>query len=151
MPVLRGSPRPKRSVERRQVVNAAQRKAVAYVASRSFFGIEIPVVLRNRSLVHGRAKVRRIGQVLGVSVVRKKTQPVRIAAAHVRVTSVVPALRRFLQQVDGADRKCLALNDGSGAAARQYGPGHKRQRLEGTPRSKRPGPRQSVIDQVRAL
>ncbi len=124
---------------------------MAYITARPFFGVEVQVVLRDGRFVHGRAKVRRIGQVLGIGIVGQKAQAVRIATSQVNVARVVPALRCVLQQVDGADRESLALDNGGRATRRQLGPGNKCQRLERTPGAQRAGSGKRVIDQVRSL
>src|SRR5438270_4002083 len=75
----------------------------------------------------------------------------RIVAADVDVAGIVPALGAVLEQVDGADRKGLALDDGGGAAGRQCCVGHECEGLEGAARPKRSWARERVVDQVSAL
>jgi len=100
-----------RFAEGRQVVNAAEREAVAYVASRALFGVEIEVVLRieassigSGSLEHRSGSWRRCSS-------QGSLDRASSGGAGSR-SGVVPALGRILEQVDGADGKCLALDDG---------------------------------------
>ena len=116
MPILRQHLRPQHAAVSRNIVNAAQRESMPHVAPRPFFSIQVEVVLRNRRFVHGRPEVRRVAQVLRQRVVGQKAQPVGVPASHVDVARVVPVLRAVLQQVDGADRKGLALYYGIRAA-----------------------------------
>src|SRR5579864_7170356 len=106
-----------------------------HVAARSFLGLQVPIVLRNRRFIHGGTKVGRIGQILGKGVVGEKAETVGISAPDVDVAGVVPALRGIFQKVDGAYRKRFALYDCVCTAWRQLGSGNKRQRLEGSARS----------------
>src|SRR5580765_2990265 len=91
--------------QRRNVVDRAKGEAMPDITARTPLGIEVAIVLRNRRLKHRRTKIRRVAQILGPGIVRKKRQPLRISTSHVDVTCVVPALRRVLEQVDGAHRK----------------------------------------------
>src|SRR5256885_645047 len=75
----------------------------------------------------------------------------RVPAAQVDVAGVVPTLRAVFQQVDRADRKCFALNDGVSTACGEFGAVDKCKRFEWAARSKRTGAGQRVVDQVRAL
>ena len=74
-----------------------------------------------------------------------------VSASDIDVAGVVSALRGVLQEVDGADRKRLALDDGVGAARGQDGAGHEGQRLKGTAWSEQAGARRSIVDQMRTL
>src|SRR5438128_2279269 len=90
-------------VPRWNVVNGTQRKAVADVAGGTALSVEGAIVLRDRRLEHGRAKIGRIAQIFRPRVVCKKSKSAGITTADVHVARVVPALRAVLQQVDGAD------------------------------------------------
>src|SRR5205085_7602517 len=111
----------------------------------------IAVVLRDRAFVHGRAEVGRVRQVLGIGVIRQKAETAGILPANIYVTGVVPTLRRIFEQIDCADRERLALDDGVGAARREYCVWNKTECLERTARAERAGSRRRVMDQVRAL
>src|SRR5438046_8081539 len=104
------------------------------------------VILRNGGLVHGGTEIRSIGEALGKRVVGKKTQAVRITAAEVDVTRVVPALRAVFEEIDGADRESQALNDSIGATRGQRSIGHEGKRFERAARAERSGPRKRVVD-----
>src|SRR6267154_80432 len=151
MPVLAYQTNPLPPLKRRNIVNAAQRETMADVTARAFFKVHIPIVLGNRRLVHRRSEVRRVGQILGEGVVGQKAKPMRIAAADIHVSGVVPALRGILEQINGADRESFALHDSRSTARRQYRSRNKCERLERTPRAKRTRSRESVVDQMRSL
>src|SRR6267142_6444583 len=151
MPVLSYEAKPFLAPESRNIVNAAQREAMPDVAPRALFKVQIPIVLRDGGFVHGRTEVRRVGQILGEGIVGQKAEPMRIAAADIHVTRVVPTLRGVFQQIDGADRESFTLHYGGGAARRQHRTRHKSKRLEGAPRAKRARSGESVVDQVRSL
>src|SRR5579871_1141519 len=151
LPVLGDEASPVLPPECRNRVDAAERQAMANVAARPFLGGEIVVVLRNRGFVHGRAEVRRVSQILRERVIRQQAQAVRILAAYVDVTRVIPTLCRIFESIDSADGKSLALNRGSGAARGQNRSRHKAQSLERAPRTKRSGSRRSVVDEVSPL
>ena len=51
-PVLRQRSAEARAVPRRRVIDAAERKAMAYVAGRAELGLEIIIVLRNGRFIH---------------------------------------------------------------------------------------------------
>jgi len=53
----------------------------------------------------GERKSGALRQILGEGIVGQKAEPMRIAAADIHVTRVVPTLRGVFQQIDGADRK----------------------------------------------
>src|SRR6266478_1913774 len=151
MPVLAYQTNPLPPPKRRNIVNAAQREAMAHVTAGAFFEVQIPIVLGNRRLVHRRTEVRCVGQILCEGVVRQKTEPVRIPAADIHVSGVVPALRGIFEQIDGADRESFALHHGGSAAGRQHRSRNKCERLERTPWAKWTRSRESVVDQMRSL
>src|SRR5882762_6808138 len=151
MPVLGYQAKPFLPPESGNIVNAAQGETVADVTARALFGVQIPIVLRDGRFVHRRTEVRRVGQILGEGIVGQKAEPMRIAAADIHVTRVVPTLRGVFQQIDGADRESFTLHYGGGAARRQHRARHKSKRLEGAPRAKRTRSGESVVDQVRSL
>ena len=72
----------------------------------------------------------------------------RVSAAHVYVTRVIPTLRRVFQQIDRADGKGLALDDGVGATGHENRTRDKAQRMERTPRPERSRSRRRVVDKV---
>jgi len=74
----------------------------------------------------------------------------RIAASHIDVSRVVPALRAVLEQIDGAYRKGLALNNGVRATGRQLRVRHESERLERPPRPERPGPGRVLLSSALA-
>src|SRR5262249_13588145 len=76
VPVLRDELCPLRPAVRRNVVHAADCKAMPHITPGTFFRRQVTVVLRNRRLIHRRAKIRRVGQILRKCVIRKKTQSV---------------------------------------------------------------------------
>ena len=84
---------------------------MANITARTFLSGEVAIVLRDRAFIHGRTKIRSVGEVFGKGVVRKKAQAVGIRAANVHISRVIPALGRVFQQVNRADREGLALND----------------------------------------
>src|SRR5437879_2894157 len=90
MPVLGNEAKPFLPPESGNVVNAAQGEAVLHVATWTFFGAEIPVVLWDGCFVHRRPEVRSVGQILGEGVVGQNAEPMRIAAADIQVARVVP-------------------------------------------------------------
>src|SRR5712664_809754 len=151
MPVLGYQAKPSLPPESGNIVNAAQGETLADVTAGAFFGVQIPIVLRDGGFVHGRTEVRRVGQILGEGIVGQEAEPMRIAAADIHVTRVVPTLRGVFQQIDGADRESLTLHNGSGAARSQHRAWHKSKRLKGAPRAKWARPGESVVDQVRSL
>ena len=75
----------------------------------------------------------------------------RVLAAHVYVSGVVPTLGRVLEKINGAHRKGLALDHRIRTAGRKHGSRNKTQSLEGTTRPQRPRPGRRVVDQVSAL
>ena len=75
---------------------------------RPLFGVQVVIVLRRGRLEHRRAEVRRVLERLGEGVVGQEAEAVGIAAPHVHVAGVIPALRGVFEQIDGADRKCRA-------------------------------------------
>src|SRR5207245_6907432 len=117
LPISCGGTGPGVVAHRWNRIDSAQSKAVPHVTSRAFLGGEIIIVLRNGSFEHRRAKIRSVTQVLRPCVVSEERQSVRIAATYVYVSGVIPALRRVLQEVDGAYRK----TDGAARAARRRG------------------------------
>src|ERR1041385_2601970 len=108
-------------LEHRNVIDGAKSKAVPDVATQALFGIEISVVLWDGGFVHGSAEVGSIGEILRVGVVREEAEAMRIASADIDVASVVPTLRGVFQQIDGAHRKGLSLDDRVGTSLRQRG------------------------------
>ena len=102
-----------------RAVDRAEREAVADVAARALFGVEVVVVLRNGGFEHGRAEVRSVLESLGEGVVGQEAEAVRVAAAHVDVAGVVPALRGVFEQVDGAHREASWLDDRRRSAGRR--------------------------------
>src|SRR5258708_21807857 len=128
MPVLGQQAKRLLPPESGNIVNTAQGETVADVAARAFFGVQIPVVLWDGRFVHRRTEVRRVGQILGEGIVGQKAEPIRIAAADIHVTRVVPTLRGVFQQIDGADRESFTLHYGGGAARRQPPAGPKSER-----------------------
>ena len=75
---------------------------MADIAARALFGGEVVVILWDCRLEHRRTKIWCIVECLGKRVVRQKTEAVRIAAAHIHIARVVPALRRVFEEIDGA-------------------------------------------------
>src|SRR5579884_43214 len=136
---------------RRDVIDAAQREAMAHVAPGSFLRCKIAVVLWNGRLIHWRAEIGRVGQVFGKGVIRQKTETMGISAAHVHVGRVVPALCGVLQQVDRAHWKGLALEDRVGAARSENRSWNKRKCLERPAWTQRTWSGRRIVDQVRAL
>src|SRR4051812_7970146 len=124
---------------------------MAHVTSWTLLSGEVAIVLRDRALIHGRTKVRRIAEVFRKGVVSEKTQTVGVPAAYVHISRVIPALGRVFQQVNRAYREGLALNDSVCAAGNQHRVGDEAQRLEGAPRAKRSRTWRRIIDQVGAL
>ncbi len=151
MPVLGYQAKPSLPPESGNIVNAAQGETLADVTAGAFFGVQIPIVLRDGGFVHGRTEVRRVGQILGEGIVGQKAEPMRIAAADIHVTRVVPTLGGVFQQIDGTDRESLTLHDGGSAARRQHRARHKSEHLEGAPRAKGTRSGERVVDQVRSL
>src|SRR5258708_2061316 len=151
MPVLSYQANPLLPPKRRNIVNAAQRETMADVTAGAFFEVQTPIVLGNRRLVHRRSEIRRVGQILGEGVVGQKAEPMRIPAADIHVSGVVPALSGIFEQINGADRESFALHHSRGAAWRQHGSRNKCERLERTPRAKRTRSGESVVDQMRSL
>ena len=66
----------------------------------------------------------------------------RVPAAQVDVAGVVPTLRAVFQQVNRADRKCFALNDGISTAWGEFRAVDKCKGLERAAGSKRARARQ---------
>src|SRR5947207_3474845 len=119
-----------------------------HVAGEAFFSEQIGVVLRDGPLIHGRAEIRGIGEILGVSVVDEKGEAVGEAPPRVYPASLVPASRRVFQQVDprhrerGADHAEVGWKHG----AREEADLRERPAWPDGTRSGR-----RVVDQVRAL
>src|SRR5439155_5016840 len=97
MPVLAYDAKPILAPQSRNIVNATQREAMADVAARAFFKVQIPVVLWDGRFVHRRTEVRRVGQILGEGIVGQKAEPMRVAAANIHIARVVPTLRGVFQ------------------------------------------------------
>src|SRR2546423_1813139 len=95
---------------RGKVVDCAQGEAVADVAGRAFLKRKVAVVLRDGRLEHRGAKVRRVAQVLGESIVSQERKATRETPADVNVPGVVPTPRRVLKKVDAADGKRRVRN-----------------------------------------
>src|ERR1700751_2202070 len=121
---------------------------MANVAARPSLSGEIIVVLRDGAFVHGGAEIRRVGQVLGQCVIRQKAEAVGILSADVHVSGVVPTLRRVFEQVNGANRKRLALDYGVSAAGSEHCAGYEAQCVEWTARSEWSRTGRRIVDQV---
>src|SRR5215470_3393104 len=132
----------------RKVVDRAEREAVAHIAGRPLLRREVIIVLWDRRLKHWRAEVGRITQVFRPRVIRQYAEPFRIAAAHIDVARVIPALGSVLKEVDGAYRK-------SGAdyrhVGRQHSIRHKADGFEWAAWTNRTWAGGRVVDQVSSL
>src|SRR5437667_9954172 len=102
LPVLREPSAEVRSAVSRDGIHGAQREPVPDVATRSLLGIQIVVVLRNARLEHRRAEVRRVGEVLCIGVVGQQAETVRVPAADIDISGVMPAARAVPEDVDSA-------------------------------------------------
>src|SRR5712675_2815245 len=130
------------------VVDGAQREAVANVASEPLLRGQIGIVLRSGRLEHRGSKVGRIAEVLGKRIVRQHRPAASEAASNICVAGFVPTLRGVLQQVDAADREGGA---GNSDVRRQNHAGQKAEHLEGPAWSNRSGSGSSIINEMRPL
>src|ERR1700682_4703030 len=118
------------------------------VASRRLFQSQVRIVLRRCRFKHRRAKIRRIAEILCVSIVGEKGPTFSKTASHIHVTCLVPALCRVLQQINAAHRK---RSIGYCNVVRQDHSRQETQRLERSAWSDGAGTGRRVINQVAAL
>src|SRR6185369_6843294 len=83
---------------------------MANVTRRPFLRCEIGIILRRRRLKHRRAEIRSIAEILRVGVIREEGPAPSKTPAHIDVTSLIPTLRRVLQQIDAAHGKSRVNN-----------------------------------------
>src|SRR6202030_4799210 len=124
----------------------------------ALFRGEIRIVLRDGGLEHRGAEIGSVAETLGIGVVGKQAETVRVTAADIDIAGVVPRLRGIGEQVDGADGSAESADGATGGrrgrnghGAGETGVSYEFEKFERAARADGARPGRRVIDEVGAL